>query len=238
MHTPQEMKVLLLMCCFVHTVAIRVSAQTHASLRAVSEDVAHQMAELHSNRPNLSNIERTGWYAWPLVSNCRASKNNTRDKRVHVKPIGVPWSKLTNWTRKTTSLHENVVDPVLWYFGVFGTGRVSGNISVSFSFGGRLGGKGRFLKNIRLVTRTSCFKKYGLEVTVVQARSFVSEKHTRRLGADGPVVGASIDLQVKALNKYKKKGKKGPYGYPSQIRQLFRLNVFGNGQVDYRVLEG
>lgn len=229
----QLLCVLPLTCAFVRADALRLSALTRQSthlhhvvegsalahLGDVSEHGVQSEAELHTARPNLSKIERTGWYAWPVVHNCRVISRSGNNTRVYVKPRDVPWPQLKNWTRlyKPNVLKSNdeVFDGLKW------------SVGLRLSFGGSVNGKGRFLKDIRLVAKATCTVNVNVKIAVTKVRSFISRKYTRQLGAAGPVAGVTLSLKADYMYKH--------LGRFTKARTCgYRLHAYGNGRVAFK----
>jgi len=202
--------------------------ESSAEQEEVTQDVAEHKTdvevgsfqEMHevsdTIRPNISKLQRSGWYSWPLVKNCKAVKANIESKTVHVKPVEVSWSSITRWnnTFKTNDTWTNgegilyerlnnarpLVSSFAFTFCPFDElGRkILLAIGVKFQFGGRVSGKGRFLKNVRLVPFPKCHKDYDVTETVKKVGSYVSNKYSTKVD---PVAVAQFDLEVVSERK-------------------------------------
>jgi len=223
----QLLYVSLLMCVFVCADAFRLAALPRQRIRLhhvaegsalthlgeVSEHGGQSEAELYIVQPNLSKIERTGLYAWPVVHNCRVVSRSGKTTPVHVKPRDVPWSQLKNWTSGDALMNATS-----------GGGEgVDWTVGVRFSFGGSVKGKGRFLKNIWLVPTATCQRKVSLKLEVTKVRSFISKKYKR----NGPVAGATFSLKEVHMRKHL-----------GRFKQTFtahtQIYVYGNGVVRFK----
>jgi len=173
-------------------------------------------------RRDISAISRTGWKSWTLVSNGKTVKQNIESKKVSAKPSAIPWSAIEAWNRTYSS---RKTAPIL--------SDATGNqknlkleLALKYSYGGRvkfsssyphLKGKGRFLRDIRVVPTAVCKTSLGyfLEANVTNVR-------VRRIGAKtDPVAEATLDVEV----LYGKSGRRRIM----RMEKKYQISVKGKG---------
>jgi len=98
-------------------------------------------------------------------------------------------------------------------------GKIQLSIRIKYMFGGRVKGKGRFLKHLRLVPRPWCRKGFDMKVKVTDVKSYVSKRFSTK--AD-PVAVAQIGIEVEEMEK------KRP---STKTTNRLKLWVLGNGLI-------
>lgn len=161
--------------------------------------VVQSNASSVTRTPNIADIVRRGYKSWNAVYGGKVQFNGGEARSISAIPRNMPWTSLTKWNityeiRKTKPIFE-------WNMKVGSKVKASLSLSLKYQYGGRvkfnsayprLDGKGRFLRDVRLIPRVKLSKSWTCDVQVKRAEASQTGKKTDPVAKVQLIVGISM----------------------------------------------